>query len=126
MTPSSSRAARIAIAEDDPTQHQLLKSLVARIGHQVVFTVENGQQAIEQCCDMQVDLILMDLDLPEVDGLEAADQISEWGISVDLIGGMPDVENIVLKMEPVVTWLYKPTSLAALNNAIDQGLSAST
>lgn len=114
--------ARIAIVDDDPTQRTLLKHLVEGLGHHVVCMAEDGQQAIERCCDKQLDLVLMDLDMPQVDGLEAADHISRQGIPVVLMSGLPDAENLVVEREPIVARLLKPVSVAALSNAINQAV----
>ena len=114
---------RIAIAEDDGTQRRLLQCIVQQLGYQIVCLAENGQQVIELCSEMEVDVVLMDLDMPEVDGLEAADQIAAWGIPVVLVSGMPDVKNLVVEVEPIASCLAKPVTGAAISEAISAALS---
>ncbi|WP_088894907.1 response regulator [Leptolyngbya ohadii] len=65
---------RILVAEDAPENRQLLLTLLESIGFEVK-TVENGIEAIAQWQTWQPDLILMDLEMPEMNGLEATQQI---------------------------------------------------
>ncbi len=118
MRAESPSKVRVAIADDDATQRILLQLFVERLGHHVAWQAENGRQAISLCGAERVDVVLMDLDMPEVDGLEAADQISEWGVPVVLISGMPDSQYLVLELEPIVSHLTKPVSMQTLNSAI--------
>lgn len=122
MPSDSPSKVRVAIADDDATQRLLLQRLVEGLGHQVVWLAENGNQAIALCGEHRADVVLMDLDMPEVDGLEAAEQISEWGIPVVLISGMPDAANLVLDLEPIVYRLAKPVTSIAINRAIREAL----
>jgi CheY-like chemotaxis protein len=65
---------RILVAEDAPENRQLLLTLLESIGFEVK-TVENGIEAIAQWQAWQPNLILMDLQMPEINGLEATRQI---------------------------------------------------
>lgn len=122
MHSNSTSKVRVAIADDDATQRMLLQRLVEGLGHQVVWLAENGEQAIALCGEHRADVVLMDLDMPEVDGLEAAEQISEWGIPVVLISGMPDAGHLVVDLEPIVSRLSKPVTRSAISRAITKAL----
>jgi two-component system, sensor histidine kinase and response regulator len=61
---------RILLAEDNAVNRQLVKALLAKRGHRVV-TVGNGREAIAAAAEGGIDLILMDVQMPEMDGLEA-------------------------------------------------------
>lgn len=65
---------RILIAEDVPENWQLLKALLEPVGFEV-RTVENGKEAIAQWQAWQPHLILMDIQMPGMDGHEATRQI---------------------------------------------------
>lgn len=67
-------AYRILVAEDTPENRQLLLVLLESIGFEVK-TVETGAEALAQWQAWQPDLILMDLQMPEMNGLEATQQI---------------------------------------------------
>lgn len=64
------RAVRILVAEDSPVNQKVAQRLLERRGHRVVV-VENGREAIEALGEDVFDLVLMDVQMPEMDGLEA-------------------------------------------------------
>jgi CheY-like chemotaxis protein len=64
------RSLRVLLAEDNAVNRQLVKALLAKRGHSVV-TVGNGRDAIAALADGAIDLVLMDVQMPEMDGLEA-------------------------------------------------------
>jgi PAS domain S-box-containing protein len=64
------RSLRVLLAEDNAVNRQLVKALLAKRGHSVV-TVGNGREAIAALADGAIDLVLMDVQMPEMDGLEA-------------------------------------------------------
>jgi two-component system sensor histidine kinase/response regulator len=67
---------RVLLAEDNPVNRRLAKRLLEKRGHRVVLAV-NGREAVEALEKESSDLVLMDLQMPEMDGLEAAVAIRE-------------------------------------------------
>ena len=65
---------RILVAEDNPVNRLLATKLLAKLGHDVA-AVENGRKAIEMLNKEHFDLIFMDVQMPIMDGLEAANEI---------------------------------------------------
>ena len=65
---------RILLAEDNPVNQLLASAYLKKMGH-VVDTVSNGQDAVAAVRNTAYDLILMDVHMPDLDGLEAAAQI---------------------------------------------------
>jgi CheY-like chemotaxis protein len=63
--------ARILVAEDNAVNQKLIAELLRRRGHEVVI-VGNGVQAVDAAASQRFDLILMDVHMPEMDGLEAS------------------------------------------------------
>ena len=61
----------ILLAEDNKVNQMLISSILIKRGH-IVQVVENGRQAVELAAITRFDLILMDIQMPEMDGIEAA------------------------------------------------------
>jgi len=78
---------RILIADDHSLFRDGLRSLLVAEGHEVVGEAKNGREAVALTRDIKPDLVLMDLQMPEVDGLEATRLIS---------AEMPEVKVVIL------------------------------
>jgi two-component system, response regulator PdtaR len=115
---------RIAVAEDEPDVRKTFVRLLEHLGHNVVCSVGNGEELIEQCVHLEVDVAFVDLDMPVIDGLAAAEMISEKGIPVILVSGHPDARRVVVENEPVVARLTKPASIKDLQGAIQKALAS--
>jgi CheY-like chemotaxis protein len=123
MSGMPSVAVRVAIAEDNADARQALRALLTLLGHDVVCEVGDGAELVERCGNDQVDLVISDLDMPGVDGLEAAESIAKRGIPVILLSGHPDVEHVNVEHEPVAGRLRKPATAETLQAAIRRAMS---
>jgi DNA-binding NarL/FixJ family response regulator len=78
---------RVLIADDHALFRDSLRSLLEARGLDVVGEARNGREALELCRRLQPDVVLMDLTMPEVGGMEATKQIS---------AELPQVKVVVL------------------------------
>jgi two-component system sensor histidine kinase/response regulator len=79
-----SRTLHVLVAEDDPVNRKVAERLLMLSGH-TVTTVADGQAAVDRCTDPRApfDVVLMDVRMPELDGLQATRAIREWERSND-------------------------------------------
>ena len=72
--PRSSDELRILLAEDNAVNQKLAIGILTKLGHQVTVA-NNGVEALQQIEDAEFDLVLMDVQMPEMDGLEATREL---------------------------------------------------
>jgi len=75
---------KILIVEDDEISEKLIKKMVEKISEKTLFT-SSGIDAIEICRKNRVDLVLLDLGLPDLNGCEVAKQIRQFNKEVVII-----------------------------------------
>ncbi|MBP3889007.1 MAG: response regulator [Cellulosilyticum sp.] len=67
--------ARIMVVDDAAFMRMMLKDILTKGGYEVVGEAENGLKAIEKYKELTPDLVLMDITMPELDGIGAVRQI---------------------------------------------------
>ncbi len=76
----AARKLRVLLAEDNAVNQKVAIKLLQQIGH-VVTVAENGRQAVELFQSGQFDVVLMDVQMPEMDGIEATESIRKEELS---------------------------------------------
>jgi response regulator NasT len=111
---------RIAVADDEPEMRDFFEKVLPRFGHQVIAVAENGVQLVEHCRRVQPDLIITDIKMPDMDGIEASDQIcKERPVPVILVSAYHDPSLIArAESDHVQAYLVKPIGIADLPPAI--------
>ena len=75
---------RILIADDSPFIREQLRGLLEQRGA-VVFEAKNGLEAVQKSQDFKPDLVVLDCQMPEMDGLQAARQLFQTMPQVPLV-----------------------------------------
>ena len=68
---------------------------------------------------ISIDLAIVDLDMPIMDGLAAAEHAAKAGVPVILLSGHADAEHVVMEQEPIAARLCKPCTIEELQTAIE-------
>src|SRR5687767_4484972 len=66
---------RVIIADDDPFARRMIKDALQRAGVVVIAEAHNGYEAVQLCLHYQPDVVVMDVVMPEIDGIAATRQI---------------------------------------------------
>ncbi|HVS94244.1 MAG TPA: two-component regulator propeller domain-containing protein [Mucilaginibacter sp.] len=78
---------KIMVAEDNPINQKVIKQVLNKLGYQPVL-VGNGKEVLEMVCTNPFDVILMDVQMPEIDGLEATRLIRRQNLAQPVIIAM--------------------------------------
>jgi PAS domain S-box-containing protein len=87
---------RILLAEDNPVNQRLALRLLEKMGHRITL-VDNGLDALERALQGGLDLILMDVQMPGLDGLSATRRIRQW--EADHSGHVPIIAMTARAMQ---------------------------
>ncbi len=100
MNNEGGKISKIIIVDDDEDLRILLKKYLALQGHEIINTIEDGVQLIENLHALPVvpDLIIMDYHMPSKDGYETLKELKNFNakINVIIISGDPSVREKVL------------------------------
>jgi CheY-like chemotaxis protein len=72
--PGQARTLRVLVAEDNEVNRMVMEAILSGLGHAVAFA-EDGEQAVSLATGQHWDIVLMDLHMPRMDGLEATQAI---------------------------------------------------
>ncbi|MDP3536222.1 MAG: ATP-binding protein [Halomonas sp.] len=107
---------RVLVAEDNAINQKLLNKVLTRLGVHVTL-VDNGQQAVQACQAQPFDVVLMDLQMPVMDGFEATRQIRKFHDTLPILAASANVvteERIRARHAGVNGYIDKPIDLQAL------------
>ena len=116
---------RILIADDESLRVMSLKGQLESLGHKVVAEASNGKEAVHLADELRPDLAILDIKMPEMDGIEAAQKITaERAIPIILLTAYSERELAErAAIANVSAYLMKPISEQDLLPAIALAMS---
>lgn len=111
---------RFLIADDEALHNLALTSQLEALGHEVVATASNGQEAVELAADKKPDMAILDIRMPVMTGPEAAHEIhKERPIPIIILSAYSDRRTVdEATRSPVFHYLVKPVDPDDLAPAI--------
>jgi response regulator NasT len=111
---------KLVVAEDDDTVRQFLKETLERLGHRIVGEASNGADMVRTVLDAEPDVVVFDIHMPRLDGLDALRQIyQERIVAAVAITADRDQELVRRALgEHVLAYLVKPIDAHHLGPAL--------
>jgi len=113
---------RLLLADDEPSMLAALQGLLGAAGYEVVGAVGDGVSAVEQAMRLQPALVLADLRMPGLTGIEVAVALRKRapGLPVVVLSAYDDVATqVAAERSPVAAFLVKGCSSRDIFAAID-------
>jgi diguanylate cyclase (GGDEF)-like protein len=119
--------AKILIADDDPSIRLLLKHILLAEGYSVVEAT-NGNEVIEYCCDDRFELAILDIVMPEMNGIEACRTINSQLSNpppVLMITALDDDVSVESAFEVgAIDYVTKPINWSVFKNRVKRMVAA--
>ena len=114
------RKLRVAIADDEPDMRDFLQGVLVRLGHEVVTVAETGRQLVESCRSERPELVITDVKMSDLDGLEAARQIyCDEPVPIIVVSAYHDPEFVErAEQNHIAAYLVKPIKASNFGPAI--------
>lgn len=116
---------RIIIADDESLIRMDLREMLTNLGYLVIDEAGNGLKAVELARELKPDIVLMDIKMPEMDGIEAAKILTEEKIAPVLLLSAYSQQELVQRAQEagVAGYLVKPFRESDLTPAIEVALA---
>ena len=124
MTSREGKKAKILVVDDEASARTALELFLKRQGYEVVLA-ENGVEALESWAENPPDVVVTDLDMPQMNGMDLLQKLREKDatLSVVVVTSMTDVDAAVRAMRAgAEDYLTKPVDLDALEVTIERAL----
>jgi PAS domain S-box-containing protein len=118
---------RILLVEDNPVNRKVIGGMLKRLGAGETALAGNGEEALAQVATGEFDLILMDTQMPVMDGITATRELRACGVSTPIVGvsaGALEEERRAALDAGMDDYVLKPVHLDALRAALNRVLAA--
>jgi len=115
---------RVVVAEDEGLIRMDVVATLQEAGYEVVGEVADGEEAVRLAIELMPDLIVMDIKMPKLDGISAAEKISEYKIPVVLLTAFSQADLVKRAADSgAMAYVTKPFKPSDLLPAIQIALS---
>jgi len=116
---------RVIIADDESIIRMDVREMLTNLGYLVVGEVGDGRSAVNLARELKPDIVVMDIKMPDMDGIEAAKILTEERIAPVLLLSAYSQQDLVerAKEAGVAGYIVKPFQEAALTPAIEVSLA---
>jgi two-component system, response regulator PdtaR len=114
------RSLKIAVADDELDMRDYFQQILPLLGHKVVGAAKDGRELVELCAATAPDLVITDIKMPDMDGIDAAVRIYRHApVPVILVSAhhAPELINRA-EADHILAYLIKPIKQADLEPAI--------
>jgi two-component system response regulator VicR len=116
---------RILICEDEKDAQESLKNILVKKDYEV-YEASDGKEAIDKTKEIKPDLILLDIRMPKIDGLEVAEEIRKFDTDAKIIF-ITGFQSSQIRQEAskydISDYIVKPTSGEDIVAAVEKTLS---
>jgi len=117
-------ALRVVVAEDEALIRMDVVATLQEAGYEVVGEGADGEEAVKLASELEPDLVVMDIKMPKLDGISAAERISELKIPVVLLTAFSQADLVARAAEAgAMAYVTKPFKPSDLLPAIQIALS---
>ena len=116
---------RILLAEDDPLVAVTLTDQLAELGHDVVAVASDGEEAVEMARDVRPEIAILDIKMPNRDGISAAEEITaELDLPIIMLTAYSERALVLRAAEAgALAYLLKPVAVEELSASISLALA---
>ncbi len=118
---------RVLLVEDHPVNRLVVINMLKRLGLNPPVVAENGLEALERAQEQTFDVVLMDIQMPVMDGLQATRELRRRGFVAPIIGlsaGALEEERQAALDAGADNYVLKPIQMDALRGALEHALHA--
>ena len=122
---TSAPGLKVLLAEDNAVNRLVFQKMLTKLGHQVLVA-EHGREALTLLRTQSIDLVLMDCQMPELDGYQATRELRSWGGSyasipvIALTASALDEDRQRCMAAGMNDFLSKPVILSTLADTLNR------
>ena len=114
---------KILIVDDDWEMRSIEKTIIADIDDFEIIEASNGKEAVDLLQYKAVDLLITDICMPEMNGIELVEKLRASGFSIPIVvvsGTIDTYTHNILRTQKQIQFIEKPFSMDRLSNLVQK------